>query len=115
MITFTFKALLNAWRDACQWKGEAQLYIPPGNYMVGPVMFEGPCKGSVTFMNRGALKAPENPAMITGEQWITFQYIDRFTLSGGGSGTFDGQGAKAWSMSKCASQSNCTPLPIVCF
>jgi len=39
---------------------------------------------------------PQDPSHLNGDaQWVKFTYVNFFTLSG--RGTFDGQGAIAWS------------------
>ncbi|KAH7573055.1 hypothetical protein JRO89_XS03G0058400 [Xanthoceras sorbifolium] len=58
------KAFERAWSDACKWNGKR------------------------------TLKAPSNPSVMTSDQWISFQYVNRLAVNGGGS--FDGQGASSW-------------------
>ncbi|PQM37091.1 exopolygalacturonase-like [Prunus yedoensis var. nudiflora] len=58
-----------------------------------------------------ASKAPTNAGQFTRpDTWVGFQYIDKLTLSGGG--TFDGQGALAWGQNDCHKNKNCKPIPI---
>ncbi|XP_015170035.1 exopolygalacturonase-like [Solanum tuberosum] len=96
------KALLNAWRDACQWNGNGTLLIPSGEYMVNGAIFSGPCNGSAkTFEMKGVIKAPTDPNIFCKlESWISFQYIHDLDIKG--HGTFDGQGACAWGKHPCA-------------
>ncbi|XP_038688547.1 exopolygalacturonase-like [Tripterygium wilfordii] len=105
------EAFLKAWNDACKWEGRARLLIPPGTYMVEPIIFSGQCNGSMTVVLKGVLKAPTNPSsFINMDHWITFRYVDWLTVTGGG--TLDGQGASAWPYNNCNKNSNCPKLPI---
>lgn len=81
--------------------------------MVGPTMFQGPCKAPVRFQVQGNVLAPVDLNVFKSQStWISFQNVDRLTVSGGGS--FDGQGTPAmWSKNDCAKNWKCT-LPIVC-
>jgi galacturan 1,4-alpha-galacturonidase len=80
--------------------------------MVGPVMFQGPCKASVSIQVQGNLLAPIDLNKHKSQDgWIVFQNIDRLMVSGGG--TFDGQGSLAWSQNNCAKTRKCNSLPIV--
>jgi len=51
------------------------------------------------------------PKSLQGDNWITFEHIDRLTLSG--EGVFDGQGKAAWKKNDCHKRINCAQLPIV--
>ncbi|ONI18230.1 hypothetical protein PRUPE_3G203400 [Prunus persica] len=68
--------------------------IAKGNYLVGPVKFQGPCKAPVSVRVEGALQALVEPEKLKLEDgWVIFQNIDGVTVSG--DGTFDGQGSIA--------------------
>ncbi|KAL0289652.1 UNVERIFIED_CONTAM: Polygalacturonase [Sesamum calycinum] len=43
-------------------------------------------------------------------EWITINYVNYFTLSGGG--VFDGQGQEAWKQNDCHKNRNCAKLPM---
>lgn len=43
--------------------------------------------------------------------WITINYVNLFTLSGG---IYDGQGQQAWALNDCHLNKDCVDLPIVC-
>ncbi|KAF3442281.1 hypothetical protein FNV43_RR16197 [Rhamnella rubrinervis] len=103
------QALLRAWRDGCEWDGKAEVLIPYGTYMSDPVEFSGPCRGPINFVIRGILKAPTHNSKIFTTKWISFQYIDQLTITGGG--TLDGQGASSWGFNDCNTNSNCPTLP----
>ena len=86
------------------------MLIPRGTYMLGPIVLKGPCKGQVEIQIIGTLKALTNKvSTINVNHWITFQYIDRLVLRGGGK--LDGQGASAWDDNTCSKNPNCKALP----
>ncbi|KAF8035229.1 hypothetical protein BT93_C1295 [Corymbia citriodora subsp. variegata] len=102
------KAFLNAWKQACQYKGanRRRLYVPLGTFLVWPVVFEGPCAGLIIVTVKGVLKAPADQSTFSLDHWITFQYLDGMRING--RGTLDGQGHHAWPYNKCA----CRSLPV---
>ena len=60
----------------------------------------------------GTIQAPQDPNQLNGDaQWIKFTYINFLTLSG--AGTFDGQGAIAWSQNNCGKTKSCKKLSMV--
>ncbi|KAK7850616.1 polygalacturonase [Quercus suber] len=85
------QALTKAWKAACASTGRSKVVVPGGTYMLGAVPLEGPCKGSIELQVIGTLRAPERQS---GDSWVSFNHVNFFTLSGGG--TFDGQGKIAW-------------------
>ncbi|XP_022135905.1 exopolygalacturonase-like [Momordica charantia] len=101
------QALANAWKDACASVRPSAVVIPRGIFKVSKGNFRGPCKSRIEFRLRGTLQAPTHPK---GESWITFAYIDRLTLLGGG--VFDGQGKAGWEKNDCHKSINCAKLPI---
>ncbi|XVE80467.1 hypothetical protein DITRI_Ditri14bG0142000 [Diplodiscus trichospermus] len=103
-------AFSDVWEQACQSGGNSVILIPPGTYLVHPIIFQGPCKGAMTFQVKGVVKAPTDAASIFIDHWISFRYIDRLRITGGGS--FDGQGASAWSHNTCQIDPNCPPFPV---
>ncbi|GMJ05375.1 hypothetical protein like AT1G43080 [Hibiscus trionum] len=102
------KAFVRAWTDACSLNGASIVYVPRGVYMLGPVVFTGPCKGPIMFLMSGVLKAPSGPTDAT--TWINFRSVNKMLMKGGG--TLDGQGSSAWPYNKCDQNSNCKQLPI---
>ncbi|KAJ8532012.1 hypothetical protein K7X08_011935 [Anisodus acutangulus] len=55
------------------------------------VKLQGPCKAPLELQVQATLKANADPKQLSADiEWLTVNYIDRFTLSGGG--IFDGQG-----------------------
>ncbi|KAG8633717.1 hypothetical protein MANES_18G139114v8, partial [Manihot esculenta] len=105
------KALLGAWKEACLAKGSNRVVVPKGTYSIGLTDLNGPCKGSMELQGQGTLLAPINPSKYAKDSWITFAYIDRFKLSGGG--TFDGQGQVAWKQNNCGRNPKYKRLPVV--
>jgi len=88
-------SFIKAWRAACDsGAAGAKMLIPAGKFVTGPVVFEGPCKGKVTFELQGYVKATTDLSEYTAPNWISFENIDGLTVIGGG--TFDGQGAASW-------------------
>ncbi|KAK1367089.1 Exopolygalacturonase [Heracleum sosnowskyi] len=85
------KQFLRAWEDACQWNGNSVMYIPKGIYRLKSVDFKGPCKSFTAVRIVGDLKASTD---VSGNNWISFEYVDRLLVGGGG--TVDGQGATVW-------------------
>ncbi|KAL5988020.1 hypothetical protein ACLOJK_035783 [Asimina triloba] len=106
--TDSSQAFLDAWKEACAWEGEARVLVPAGTFLVGPVIFKGPCKSSIVFQVTGVVKAP-GLDKFPSDGWIHFQYIDGLMLTGGG--TFDGQGAAAWPHNQCPKKQKCKLLP----
>uniref|UniRef100_A0A2C9WFY4 Uncharacterized protein n=1 Tax=Manihot esculenta TaxID=3983 RepID=A0A2C9WFY4_MANES len=81
-----------------------------GKYSIGLTYLNGPCKGAMELQVQGTLLVPINPSEHAKDSWITFAYIDRFTLSVGG--TFDGQGQVAWKQNNCVQNPKCKRLPV---
>ncbi|KAJ6759997.1 hypothetical protein OIU79_024956 [Salix purpurea] len=106
------KAFIAAWKEACRATGKVKLLVPKGVYLIGPVKFAGPCKNvsSLTVYMKGYLKATAKLSRYgSGTGWVEFGWLERLTLTGGG--TFDGQGAKAWPYNNCTTDSKCKLLP----
>lgn len=97
-------------------EGNNVVLIPHGRYMLGQTVFKGPCKGHVVFLIVGTLLAPTDIASsVNVDHWISFQYMDRLVIGGGGS--LDGRGSSAWPYNSCSKRPDCKPLPPVssCF
>ncbi|KAH7511133.1 hypothetical protein JRO89_XSUnG0222200 [Xanthoceras sorbifolium] len=100
-------ALTNAFKDACASPTPSKVLIPKGKFTLGQVSLKGPCKAAVEVQVQGTLVS-KTDKVIPHSSWVAFQYIDQFTLSGGG--MFEGQGPKAWGA--CGLNSYCKHLPI---
>ncbi|XP_047342758.1 exopolygalacturonase-like [Impatiens glandulifera] len=110
-ISDSTDTLLNAWEMACHgnMEGQRAIFIPPGVYLVRPLVFVGPCKGPVNVHISGILKAPEG-ILGGADSWIAFQNVDGMKIYGQGS--LDGQGASAWSHNNCKGNPFCKTLPV---
>ncbi|GFP78743.1 exopolygalacturonase [Phtheirospermum japonicum] len=103
-------AFLKAWEDACEYNGRSRIWIPVGTFLLGSVTFAGPCKGSMSFIIKGTLKAPTDSQKFFTDTWIGFRYMANLTVKGGG--ILDGQGHAAWRYNDCRNNSQCKPLPV---
>lgn len=79
---------------------------------MGAIVVKGPCNGPIEVQVDGTIIAPANPAALhDAYEWIKFEYVDFFTLSG--KGVFDGQGAIAWNQNDCGKNKNCDMASMV--
>lgn len=101
---------MKAWKGACEHAGVGRVLIPKGTFLVGQVTLRGPCKGSTVVNVEGEVIAPDLE-QFSSEGWISFQYINNFSLLGDGS--FDGKGPAAWPRNLCPKQMKCKLLPTV--
>ena len=109
---FFVKALKSAWKDACTSTTPSKVVVPSGWYKLQQIDLEGPCNAPIEVQVRGKILAPKDPYHLNGQdQWVRFQYINFFTLSG--RGTFDGQGEMAWKQNDCGKNTNCKRLAMV--
>ncbi|THU54491.1 hypothetical protein C4D60_Mb10t25640 [Musa balbisiana] len=102
------KAFESAWSAACAVEGTATIVIPEGAYLLGPIIFKGPCKGKMVMQVKGQLLASTHLEAYT-QNWLDFQYINGLVISGGG--IFHGQGASAWPYNQCPKTRKCKLLP----
>ncbi|KAL1196693.1 hypothetical protein V5N11_004394 [Cardamine amara subsp. amara] len=105
--TNTFKAFLNAWIQVCASPAPATLLIPKGEFLVGPVIFAGPCKSKVTVEVQGTVLATTSG--FATPEWILFERVDNLVLTG--PGTFHGQGEKVWAADGCGKKLQCNLPP----
>lgn len=93
--TDSTKAFLAAWTQACGSTKPTTLYVPRGKFLLGNVVFNGPCKNNaILVFIAGTLVAPSDYRVIgNAENWISFQYVNGVTVSGG---VLDGQGPGLW-------------------
>ncbi|KAH6835185.1 hypothetical protein C2S53_004985 [Perilla frutescens var. hirtella] len=107
-----FPALLNAWNAAIASKKQSKIVIPPGTWTLSQAKLQGPNFAPIEIENQGTVQANPDPKTIPNKQaqWITINYVDFFTLSGG---VFDGRGGQqAWALNDCHVNKNCPKLPI---
>ncbi|XVF22171.1 hypothetical protein REPUB_Repub12eG0150700 [Reevesia pubescens] len=109
--TDNFQPFVKAWNAACKGTvpGPATLVIPPGTYVAGPMIFQGPCKKPVTVEIQGTVKATTDISDYISSEWILFEYIDGLIITGGG--TLNGQGASVWKYNDCGKNSGCQLPP----
>ncbi|KAL7098883.1 hypothetical protein ACP275_09G046600 [Erythranthe tilingii] len=100
-------ALMSAWKEACATNGGV-VSIPNGIFFLRGAVFEGPCIGETYFMIKGTLIASDD-ASLDDDYWILFHKVDGLTVFG--NGTFDGNGAKAWSYNTCDRSTSCKRPP----
>ncbi|KAE8704561.1 putative proline-rich receptor-like protein kinase PERK11-like [Hibiscus syriacus] len=83
------------------------LVIPKGEFVVGSILFSGPCSCEAPLMVQvsGTVLPQSHTKTAEGAEWITFSSIDGLILSG--KGTFNGLGEKSWKH-KCK---GCDRLP----
>jgi len=104
------QALTKAWKEACASKSPSKVYIPKGTYVLSRAMFAGPCKAAIEFQLEGTLQAPSSASGFKdGDGWVTFERVERLTISGGG--VFDGNGKASWGK-HCTIGNYCGKLPI---
>ncbi|KAF8731906.1 hypothetical protein HU200_015852 [Digitaria exilis] len=98
------KAITITWAAACSASQPAAMLIPRGQrYLINHVTLSGPCKSSIMLMIEGTLMAPpKGPHWIkkTNRHWIMFSDVNGLTITGGGTGTIDGNG-KTWWQNSC--------------
>lgn len=75
---------------ACASSNASTILIPEGTFPLRAVKLVGPCNSSLAIELKGTLTAPASDAMMKSDAWITINYVENFTLFGGG--TLDGQG-----------------------
>ncbi|XP_022749043.1 exopolygalacturonase clone GBGE184-like [Durio zibethinus] len=106
---------IRTFKAACNFHGNAMMVIPEGNFLIGPVIFSGPCfnPSPLIIQANGIVKAQSDISYYgggaDGTDWITVQGIDGLILTG--HGTFHGQGAEVWKYNNCAKKSSCVRLP----
>ncbi|XP_057792961.1 polygalacturonase-like [Salvia miltiorrhiza] len=105
-------ALLKAWKLACNSSTPAKVYVGPGTWTLRQALLAGPNKSPIELQVQGTVKAPADPYQLPDKQkeWITINYLNYFTLFGGG--VFDGQGKIAWTKNDCHKNKNCMKLPM---
>ncbi|KAL8104500.1 hypothetical protein AgCh_028645 [Apium graveolens] len=95
-ITEATDYFLNAWSLACASNNSAQVYVPPGKYLMSSaVVFSGRnCKRTMVMRIDGTIVAPADYNLIAhSEIWLKFDNVNGLYISGG---TLDAQGAALW-------------------
>ncbi|XP_031093158.1 polygalacturonase-like [Ipomoea triloba] len=102
--------LEKAWKDACAATGASTIVIPKGTFPMGQIKLAGPCKGPIDLQIQATLKASSDiKTLDRDKEWLTFRYVDKLTVSGGG--VLDGQGTAAWAANDCKKTGVCNNLP----
>ncbi|KAI9107566.1 hypothetical protein K1719_021603 [Acacia pycnantha] len=95
------KAFLEAWKIACSHQEGTQIFFPYGKtFLLYPLDIVGPCRSKVTLVILGEIVAPKDPEEWNGfdqQKWLSFRWLNHFTVDGGGSGTINGMGQNWWS------------------
>ncbi|PON65852.1 Glycoside hydrolase [Parasponia andersonii] len=102
---------MKTWVTACKNSAAAaKILIPKGTFLVGPVVFQGPCKSSepIVIEVQGTVKATTDISEYSSPEWISFERINGLVIIGGG--TFDGQGPKVWQYNDCKTNPDCQHL-----
>ena len=92
-------AFIRTWVAACRgnYSGPSKVVIPKGTFLVGPVVFQGPCNSStepIVVEVQGYVKASTDLSQYSSPEWFTFELVDGMIITG--DGTFDGQGQEVW-------------------
>ncbi|KAL0322687.1 UNVERIFIED_CONTAM: Polygalacturonase [Sesamum angustifolium] len=76
------KAILDAWKAACNAGDASTVAIPKGTYMVGSMKIEGPCKAPITIeANKARFVAPIDPNQLTRSLTVDQLHRHRQNLS----------------------------------
>ncbi|KAM0998460.1 hypothetical protein ACFX13_008305 [Malus domestica] len=92
-------AFIRTWVAACRgnYSGPTKVVIPKGTFLIGPVVFQGPCNSStepIVVEVQGYVKASTDLSQYSSPEWFTFELVDGLIITG--DGTFDGQGQNVW-------------------
>ncbi|KAK6118756.1 hypothetical protein DH2020_047503 [Rehmannia glutinosa] len=101
-------------KEATAKKHESKkVFIPPGKWTLSQVVLVGGTnKSPIELVVQGTLEAYSDSRRMPNPdgQWITINYVNHFTLYGGG--VLDGKGQEAWKQNDCNKNKNCAKLPI---
>ncbi|KAL3633603.1 hypothetical protein CASFOL_022365 [Castilleja foliolosa] len=105
-------ALTAAWKEACASETPSKIVIAPGIWTLSQAKLQGPNKAPIELEVKGTLQAYADPQRLPNKdwEWITINYVNYLTISGGG--VFDGQGHQAWKQNDCNTNQKCAKLPI---
>ncbi|XXG44567.1 hypothetical protein AAC387_Pa01g4331 [Persea americana] len=89
------ESFLKAWSAACASRAPTIIVVPRKRYLLGPVVFQGPCENSaITIrMDDAILVAPNYQKMGTLDSWLMFTGVQGVSIVGG---YVDGQGSSLW-------------------
>ncbi|KAL0423764.1 UNVERIFIED_CONTAM: Polygalacturonase [Sesamum radiatum] len=105
------QALMDAWKEASNSTSPSIIVIPRGTWSLSQVKLIGN-KAPLELQVQGTVQANPKTGQLPNKdgEWITINYVNYFTLSGGG--VFDGQGQEAWKQNDCHKNRNCAKLPM---
>lgn len=87
-------SFLKAWSAACASTEPTTIVVPRKRYLLGPVVFEGPCENSaITIRMDAILIAPNYQKMGTLDNWLMFTGVEGVSIIGG---YLNGQGSSLW-------------------
>nr|XP_027127398.1 exopolygalacturonase clone GBGE184-like [Coffea arabica] len=88
--------MIRAWNAACKSGAPAKLVFPPGKFVAGEVVFQGPCTTTtpITIEIQGTILSSTDLSVFTQGVWISIENVNGVIVTGGG--TLDGRGASAW-------------------
>ncbi|KAM6592178.1 hypothetical protein CsatA_014783 [Cannabis sativa] len=94
-------AFERAWEEACSSNVTVTLKVPQNNnYLLKPIVFQGPCKSNVTIQIEGTIEASTDRSDYSGaheRNWLMFQNVNNLIVEGGG--TINGNGHLWWDLS----------------
>ncbi|GAB2234424.1 hypothetical protein Droror1_Dr00003676 [Drosera rotundifolia] len=100
---------IKAWRKTCDSAGPAKMVIPAGNFVIGQILFGGPCKNPNPIIEfQGTVVACKDPSVYYSPEWFLVENVNGISMIG--SGTFDGQGVINFSPIDCKHNPQCIHL-----
>jgi len=105
------QAFMKTWIAACKTStAPAKILIPAGSFLIGPVVFQGPCKSSspIVVEVRGTVKGTTDVSDYSSPEWVSFEYVNGLVITG--NGVFDGQGPQVWHYNDCKTNPDCQHL-----
>lgn len=86
---------LRAWSAACDSHVPTTIYVPRKRYMLGGLVFQGPCNNTgISLRLDGTLVAPDYRNMgSSSDNWLVFSGVEGLSIAGG---YLDGRGSSLW-------------------
>ncbi|XP_065855013.1 polygalacturonase-like [Euphorbia lathyris] len=99
------RAFVEAWGAACGSTDSTMMYVPRGRYLVGPMIFKGPCKApSITIRIDGTLLGSGDYRVLGNySNWVSFEGVSGVSILGG---SLDAKGSSLWAC-KLSQAPNC--------
>ncbi|WCJ25534.1 Pectin lyase-like superfamily protein [Euphorbia peplus] len=104
-VTDSTKAFVDAWAAACGSTDSTTIHVPKGRYLVGSIIFKGPCKSpSITLRIDGSLVGPGDYKILAkSSSWLSFEGVSGVSILGG---SLDAKGSSLWAC-KLSQAANC--------